>query len=49
MKWIECQGCGIEYRVISDSDEQIEFCPYCGEPIEHEEDEDEYYEEDIEE
>jgi predicted RNA-binding Zn-ribbon protein involved in translation (DUF1610 family) len=39
--WIECQSCWAEYRVVSDSDETVQYCPYCGDEIELEEDEDE--------
>lgn len=42
--WIECQSCWAEYRVVSDSDETVQYCPYCGGEIELEdEDEDEDY------
>lgn len=44
MKWIECQSCATEFRVVSDSTQTIEFCPYCGDPIEVENDDDEDYE-----
>ena len=37
MKWHECTSCDAEFRVVSDSHDTIEFCPYCGEPILHEE------------
>ena len=40
--WIECQSCGTEYRIVSDSTQAIEFCPYCGEPIDDEEEDMEY-------
>jgi rRNA maturation endonuclease Nob1 len=43
MKWIECQSCGTEYRVVSDCTQPVEFCPYCGDPTEAEDDEDEDY------
>lgn len=48
MKWIECQSCGTEFRVVSDSTQLVEFCPYCGDSIEDEQDEDDlqYYEDD---
>lgn len=42
--WIECQSCWAEYKVVSDSDETVTFCPYCGAEIE-EEDEDDIEEE----
>ena len=42
--WIECQSCWAEFRVVSDSDETVQYCPYCGGEIELEdEDEDEDY------
>jgi rRNA maturation endonuclease Nob1 len=43
MKWLECQSCGTEYRVVSDSTSAIEFCPYCGDPMDIEDEEDEDY------
>lgn len=45
MKFIECSGCWAEFRVVSDTDEPVSYCPYCGAEIEHEDeelDEDEY-------
>ena len=44
MKWVECQSCWAEFRVVSDSDETVSYCPFCGGDIEHEADEDEYFE-----
>jgi hypothetical protein len=44
MKWHECQSCGTEFRVVSDSTQTIEFCPYCGDPIEDKEEDEDYYE-----
>ena len=45
--WIECNSCWAEFKVISDSDELPEFCPYCGSDIdpldEDDEDEDNEY------
>lgn len=42
MDWHECEGCGAEFKVVSDSDKLIEFCPFCSHEIEIEsEDEDE--------
>ena len=45
--WVECQGCWAEFKVISDSDEPVAFCPYCGDELvlEDEEDEDDDFEE----
>jgi len=40
MKWYECGGCLSEFRVVSDSDEPIEYCPFCGSVIEDKEEED---------
>lgn len=37
MKWIECNNCGEEFRVISDSGAIIEYCPFCGDDIVEEE------------
>ncbi len=46
MKWYECQGCGEEFRVVSDTNEPVSFCPFCSEPIEEDvDDEDEEYDE----
>lgn len=47
MKWYECEGCGSEFRVVSDSDQIIEYCPFCSHPIEEddsdmEDDEEDY-------
>ena len=43
--WVECESCGTEFRVVSDSDETIEYCPYCGAglDIEDNDEEDEDY------
>ena len=42
MKWYDCGSCLSEFRVVSESDEPIEYCPFCGSVIEDkEEDEDE--------
>lgn len=40
--WVECQSCWAEFKVVSDSDESINYCPYCGGEIEED------YEEDLE-
>lgn len=40
MKWIECLSCTTEFRVVSESDEPVTWCPYCGNEIEFEDDED---------
>lgn len=39
MKWYTCNSCETEFRVVSDSHEHIDFCPFCGSVIEPEEDE----------
>ena len=45
--WVECGSCWAEFRVVSDTDELVAFCPYCGSDVEMEPDEDEEeYEED---
>ena len=44
MIWQECSSCDAEFRVVSDSTLPIEFCPFCGEPMEGGVDEDDYYE-----
>lgn len=38
MKWYNCNSCSTEFRVVSDTDEHIDFCPYCGSTIEQETD-----------
>lgn len=45
MDWHECEGCETEFRIVSDSDKVIEYCPFCSHPIEVSErlsEEDEY-------
>lgn len=39
MKWINCDTCDEEFRVISESLSHVVFCPFCGTDIEYEEDE----------
>jgi Zn-finger nucleic acid-binding protein len=41
MKWYDCGSCLSEFRVVSESDEPIEYCPFCGSVIEDEDEEDE--------
>ena len=36
--WVECESCWAEFRVVSDTDELVAFCPYCGSPVDSEED-----------
>lgn len=45
--WVECESCWTEFRVVSDSDEVVGFCPYCGSEIECQDDDDEEFEEDL--
>lgn len=45
MKWYTCSSCDAEFRVVSDSDNLIEYCPFCGTEIEQEEDDEEYEDE----
>lgn len=45
MRWIECSSCWAEFRVISDFDGVVEYCPYCGAGVE-DENEDDYDSED---
>jgi hypothetical protein len=40
MKWMECNSCGEEFRVITDSEVTVEYCPFCGDDIVQEDDED---------
>lgn len=32
--WVECGSCQTEFKVISDNDDDVAFCPYCGADIE---------------
>ena len=41
MKWHECSSCDAEFRVVSDSTQPIEFCPFCGDSVELEDEDDE--------
>jgi rRNA maturation endonuclease Nob1 len=50
MKWHTCHSCESEFRVISESMDKIEFCPFCGSDIyDPESDEDEFDEEEYDE
>jgi Zinc ribbon domain. len=40
-----CNGCGNSYTIITDSEEAPEVCPFCGEDLDNERDEDESEEE----
>lgn len=44
MKWVNCNVCDEEFRVISESLESVAYCPFCGNDIEEDEEEDEDYE-----
>jgi len=39
MKWHNCDGCGTEFRVVSDTDLPIAYCPYCGDVVEEDDEE----------
>jgi rRNA maturation endonuclease Nob1 len=41
MKWYNCLSCDTEFRVVSDTGEYVEFCPYCGSTIDDEDFDDE--------
>lgn len=32
--WLSCEACESEFKIFSDSDEDISFCPYCGYELE---------------
>ena len=40
MDWVTCGSCEAEFKVLSDSDETVSYCPYCAEEIIPEVDED---------
>lgn len=44
--WVECASCLAEYRVISDTDALVSFCPYCGSEVEIIDEDEEEFEED---
>lgn len=46
MDFIECASCLAEFRVISDTDEPVQYCPYCGSTVELDSEEDEDGDED---
>jgi rRNA maturation endonuclease Nob1 len=33
MNWKECEDCGEEFRVITDSHNDVQYCPLCGSPL----------------
>lgn len=44
----ECDYCGSQFKIVfEDDDEEVQYCPSCGESIELEEDgeEEDYYDE----
>ena len=41
MKWITCDSCDEEFRVITESLEPVQYCPLCGSEIYEDQDEDE--------
>lgn len=41
MKWINCNTCDEEFRVISESLESVAYCPFCGDDIVEEDEEEE--------
>lgn len=45
MNWFNCNSCGAEFRVVSDSGAGIEYCPHCGDNVDMPEDEDDYEDE----
>jgi len=44
MKWITCNECEEEFRVITESLDPVAFCPLCGSELYEDEEEDEEYE-----
>lgn len=45
MKWIECDCCGAEFRVVSDVGDDVCFCPFCGDNVQTHDEDDEYEDE----
>lgn len=39
--WLECQSCWADFRVVSDTDSAVAYCPYCGDEIVNDDDEEE--------
>ena len=33
-QFFECEGCGAEYTLQTDMELKAEFCPFCSEPVE---------------
>ena len=44
--WVDCESCLAEFRVVSDTDEPVAFCPYCGSEVETIDEDEEEFEED---
>ena len=38
--WVECQTCQAEFKVVAIATEYIDYCPFCGNPMEQAEEED---------
>lgn len=34
MDWIKCLYCEEEFKIITDSLESVAYCPFCGEDVE---------------
>ena len=32
-QYFECDDCGAEFSLITSQDMVVEFCPFCGEPL----------------
>jgi rRNA maturation endonuclease Nob1 len=45
--WLSCEACESEFKIFSDSDEDVLFCPYCGYELENKLDEEEWDIDDI--
>jgi hypothetical protein len=40
-KWITCESCDTEFRIVSDSFYDVEYCPYCSVELPSDEEESE--------
>lgn len=40
-----CEECGAEFTLLSEIDDPVQFCPYCGNELDYDEDDDEEFEE----
>lgn len=38
---ITCDQCGEEFRINGDTEQTVNYCPFCGSDIDHIDDEDE--------